>query len=138
MTNAEKLMTELRYEGGKAVSLFESHPPIDVVGMSKVSQIPEAWSPPHLLVASVESCFLLTMLSIAEKMHIRIRSYASTAEGTLVSPDGKHHEISEIVIRPTFHLEDEADRLRLKLLVQKAEEYCLVAKSLKTKIKVEV
>jgi organic hydroperoxide reductase OsmC/OhrA len=138
MANAEKLMTELRYEGGKTISLFESHPPIDVVGMSKVSQIPEAWSAPHLFVASVESCFLLTMLAIAEKMHIGIRSYASTAEGVLVSADGKHHVIGEIIIRPNFHLVNEADRLRLKLLAQKAEEYCLVANSLKTKVTVEM
>lgn len=133
-----KFMTELRYEGGKTVSLFESHPPIDVVGMSKTKDIPEAWSPPHMLLAAVESCFLITLISIAEKMKIGIKSYASTAEGVVASPDGKHSEISEIVLKPTFHLENDEDRPRLKLLAQKAEEYCLVRNSLKTKVKVEI
>jgi len=135
---AEKCMTELRYEGGKVVSLFESHPPIDVAGLSKVSEIPEAWSPVHLLASAVESCFLVTLLSIAEKMKIGIKSYASTAECVITAPDGKHHEVTEIILRPTFHLEDDADRLRLKLLVQKSEEYCPVKNSLKTKVRIEI
>lgn len=138
MAGEEKFMTELRYEGGKVISLFESHPPIDVVGMSKAKDIPEAWSPPHLLLSAVESCFLITLLSIAEKMKIGIKSYASTAEGIIAAVDGKHHEISEIILRPTFHLENEADRLRLKLLVQKAEEHCVVRNSLKAKVRIEV
>lgn len=133
-----KFMTELRYEGGKVVSLFESHPPIDVVGLSKVSEIPEAWSPEHLLASAVESCFLITLLSLAEKMKIGIKSYASIAEGVISSADGKHHEIGEITIKPTFHLENEEDRPRLKLLVQKAEEYCPVKNSIKAKVKVEI
>jgi uncharacterized OsmC-like protein len=133
-----KFMTELRYEGGKVTSLFESHPPIDVDGMSRVVEIPEAWDPPHLLTAAVESCFLITLLSLAEKMKIRIKSYASTAEGVIAAPDGKHSVVSEITIRPTFHLENDEDRPRLKLLVQKAEEYCLVRQSLKTSVKIEI
>lgn len=133
-----KFMTELRYEGGKTTSLFESHPPIDVDGMSKVSNIPEAWSPPHMLLAAVESCFLITLLSIAEKMKIGIKSYASTAEGVVTAPDGKHSEVGEITIRPTFHLENDEDRPRLKLLAQKAEEYCLVRNSIRTKVRIEI
>ena len=134
----EKFMTELRYEGGKIVSLFESHPPIDVVGLSKTKDIPEAWSPEHLLMSAAESCFFITIRAIAEKMKIGIKSYASTAEGIMSAPDGKHHEVTEIVIRPAIHLENEADRLRLNLLIQKSEEYCVITKSLKTKVRVEI
>lgn len=138
MADAEKIMTELRYEGGKTVSLFENHPPIDVVGGSKVSKIPEAWSPAHLLMAAAESCFFLTALAIAEKMHLPIKSYSSIAEGTMFADDGKHYEITEIVIKPTFHLKNDSDRPRLKLLVEKAMQYCVVEKSLKAKVKVEI
>ncbi len=134
----EKITTELRFEGGKIVSFFGNHSPIDIMGFSKVMSVPEAWSPPHLLVAAVESCVLLTTLMIAEKMHIRIKSYSSTAEGLMSSDDGKHYEISEIILRPTFHLENEQDRSRLNLLVKKAQEYCLVSNSLKTKVKIEI
>lgn len=138
MAHMEKITTEIRYEGGKTTALFETHPPIDLVGLSKVKEIPEAWSAPHLLVAATEGCFFLTVLALAKKMHINIQSYSSTAEGTLTSADGKHEEIGEIIIRPTFHLENEADRLRLKLLVEKSEEYCYVTRSLKTKVRVEI
>ncbi len=135
---SEKLMTEFRSEGGKIVSLFENHPPIDVTGMSKAKDIPEAWSPPHMLVAAAESCFYLTLSALAEKMRIGIKSYSSTAEGIVTSSDGKHYMINEIILRPTFHLDNEEDRLRLKLLVEKAKDYCLVAQSLKTAVRVEL
>jgi uncharacterized OsmC-like protein len=138
MADNEKIMTELRYEGGKTVSFFENHPPIDVVGSSKVSGIPEAWSPPHLLLAAVESCFLLTALIIAEKMRLTIKSYSSIAEGTITAGDGKHYEITEIIIKPVFHLENDSDRPRLRLLAEKALQYCVVENSLKAKVKVEM
>lgn len=134
----DRIMTELRHEGGKTVSLFENHPAIDVVGGSKVSEIPEAWSPAHLLLAAAESCFLLTTLAIAEKMRLPIKSYSSIAEGTMFADDGKHYEITEIVIKPTFNLENDSDRPRLKLLIEKAKEYCVVENSLKAKVKVEI
>lgn len=133
----KKIMTELRHEGEKTVSLFESRPPIDIAGLSKMSETSTTWSPPHLFVASVEACFLLTAFSIAEKMRIKIKSYSSTAEGVISSGDGNHHEISEITIRPVFHLEDEKDIPRLKTLAQKAEQYCLVGRSVRTKVNVE-
>lgn len=138
MAEVEKLMTETRYEAQKPQSLFENHPPIDLATISNVKEIPEAWSPPHLFIASVESCFLLTMLEIAKKMHINITSYSSIAEGLVVKEDGKHKEVKEITIRPTFHLEKESDRLRIKMLVEKAEEYCMVSRSMKAKLKVEL
>ena len=138
MAEEQVLITETRYEAEKSQSFFENHPPIDLATISQVKEIPEAWSPPHLFIASVESCFLLTMLEIAKKMHINIISYSSTAEGLVVKEDGKHKEVKEITIRPSFHLEKESDRLRLKMLSEKAEEYCMVSRSIKTKIKVEM
>jgi organic hydroperoxide reductase OsmC/OhrA len=137
MADATTITTEMRFDGNQSESFFDSHPSIALEGLSGIAGSNEAWSPPHLFVAAVESCFFLTMLPIAEKMHIRIATYASTAEGHLTRPDGKHTEVAEIVIRPKVSLVDEADRAKLGQLMKLAEEYCLVARSLKTALRIE-
>lgn len=133
-----KISTSLKFEGGKIYSLFDSRPGIETVGLSKISGNLNAWSPPHLLLASIESCFLLTMFSIADKMRIGIKSYSSTVEGDIASEDGKHYEVKNVVIRPRFVLDDEDNRSKLKILAEKAGEYCLVAKSLKERVRIEL
>ncbi|MFH1874739.1 MAG: OsmC family protein [Pseudomonadota bacterium] len=132
------ISTELRYEAGKTTSLFENRPPVDLVGLKNFEDHPQEWTPPHLFLASIESCFLLTLLSIAEKMRIKIKSFSSTIEGKVSSADGKHQQVTEIVIRPSVKTESETDHVKIKMLCEKAEEYCLVARTLNTKVKIEI
>ncbi len=135
---AKTITTELRYEAGKTTSMFENRPPIDLVGMTNFKEHPQEWTPPHLFLASIESCFLLTMLSIAEKMRIKIKSYSSTIEGQVLSQDGKHQQVTNIVIRPAIKTENDTDKDKIKTLCEKAEQYCLVARTLNTQVKVEI
>ncbi len=137
MGDEVKVSTGMKHEGGRTKCVFSGHADLDVAGMSEIDGHPEAWSPPHMLVASIESCFFLTLAAVAEKMRIEIESYSSTAEGKLTSADGKHKEVSEVVIRPTIRLKDEANRAKLPQLFSRAEEYCYVARSVKTKVRIE-
>jgi organic hydroperoxide reductase OsmC/OhrA len=137
MGDATTVSTEMRFDGHRTESFFDGHPAIFLENLARVAEDSEAWSPPHLFVASVESCFFLTMLAVAKKMRVEIKSYSSTAEGLLVSPDGSHQEFREIRIRPDVTLADAADRARLPQLVKLAEEHCLVARSLKTTVRIE-
>ena len=137
MTDAMMITTKMHYDGTQAESFFDGHPSIALAGMTTIAQSTEAWSPPHLLVAAVESCFFATMQAVAAKMHVAIASYNSHATATITSADGKHHEVGEIVIRPKVLLADDADRSKLPQLMKLAEEYCLVARSLTTKLRIE-
>lgn len=137
MSDAIKIQTGMKHEGGRTKCTFSGHADLTVEGMTGIEEHPEAWSPPHLLVAATESCFFLTLLAVAEKMRIGIESYVSTAEGALTSTDGKHKEVSEIVIRPTIAFANEADRAKLPQIYKVAEEHCYVARSLQTKIRIE-
>lgn len=129
--------TELKLEGGKATEVFSGHPAINVSGLMAVAERPDAWDPPHMLVAAVEACFYLTLDHIAKKSRVEIAGYSSAADGAFGSFDGKHHEFSEIVLRPKIALKDEADRAKLPQLIRMAEEHCPVARSLKISVKVE-
>lgn len=138
MNDTTRVKTETRYADGKVVSSFQGHPDIDLAGMTGISNRPDAWSPPHLLVAAAESCIILTMLHAAERMHIEIKGYSSTAEGTLSSADDKHMEFSEIVVRPSFDFANAADRSRIPQLIKVAEEYCPVGRTLKCPVRIEI
>ena len=137
MSDAIRIQTGMKHEGGRTKCTFSGHADLTVAGMTGIEDHPDAWSPPHLLVAATESCFFLFAIAVAEKMRIGIESYSSTAEGLLTSADGKHKEVSEIVIRPTVRLANEADRPRLPQLFKMAEEHCYVARSLSAKIRIE-
>ncbi len=129
------LKTSMSFNGRTSNCSVEGHSPVCVAGLSSMTDT--SWSPPHMLVAAAETCFFLTLQYIADKMHLKILSYASTAEGILESPDGKHTEVKEIVIRPKIEIEGGADRAKLERLAKSAEEYCLVARSLKSKVRIE-
>ena len=138
MGDVIKLATGMKHEGGRTKCTFAGHADLAVAGMGAIEERPDAWSPPHMLVASTESCFFLTLLAVAGKMRVEIESYSSTAEGLLTSADGKRKEISEIVIRPVIKLANEADRAKLPQIFRIAEENCYVARSLKTTLRIEI
>ncbi|MFA4973406.1 MAG: OsmC family protein [bacterium] len=129
--------TRLDYDGEKTESFFGKRPPIELAGLSEMESKPLAWTPPHIYVAAIESCFLLTLLAVAGKMRMNIKSYSSEAEGKIVSSDGSHMEVSEVVIRPRVEIEGGADAGKTAKLFEMAKDYCLVARSVKTRIKIE-
>jgi organic hydroperoxide reductase OsmC/OhrA len=137
MSDVIKISTGMKHEGGRTKCTYSGHADLTVAGMHGIEDRPDAWSPVHLLVAAMESCFFLTLSAVAEKMRIGVESYASTAEGQLTSADGKHKEVSEVVIRPTIKLKNEEDRAKLPQLFKIAEENCYVARSLKAKLRIE-
>jgi len=137
MADKMVLKTTFKFEGDKGISGFPGHPDIAVGNPKMLAENAELWSPPAMLLAATESCFYLTMLALAEKMRIGIKSYSSNAEGVLDKPDGQHIEFTEITIKPKIELEDESKRDKLTGLYEKAEEYCYVARALNCNIKIE-
>ena len=136
MPSDKVLKTSMQFSGSATSCSVEGHTPVCVAGLSAMTD--SSWSPPHMLVAAAETCFFLTLQYVAEKMHLRLLSYSSSAEGVLAAPDGKHTEIAEIIIRPKIEIEGGADMAKLERLTKSAEEYCLVARSLKSKVKIEI
>jgi peroxiredoxin-like protein len=95
------------------------------------------WSPEHLLVASVNGCFMLTFLAIAENSKIPLSAYSSSARGKLEKVQGGGYQITEITIEPTVVLESEQDLPRVPRILEKAKENCFVTNSIKSKVNVE-
>lgn len=129
--------TRLVWREGEICDIsFGDREKIGVTGKSNLEKYDKAWSPVHLMVSAVESCFLATFLAIAERSRVEIKSFKSTAEGVIDTIDGKRTAITSITIRPKVELINESDKTRLPKLFEKAEEYCTVGNSLNFKVKI--
>lgn len=96
----------------------------------------DAWSPEHLLLASVESCFLFTFRAVARAAHVEFVDLNVHAEGTVDHQAGVTR-FTEILLRPRITVSRGADREKLAHLVEKTEKACLVSASLSTPVHVQ-
>jgi peroxiredoxin-like protein len=96
----------------------------------------DAWTPEHLLLASVDACFLFTFRAIAAAAHVEFDELELTSEGTVDRRDGKTR-FTEIVLRPRVTVGPGTDSDRLVRLMTKAEHACLVTASLGTPVRLE-
>ncbi len=60
---------------------------------------PDVWAPEELLVGSLNTCMMLTFLTLAQARGLTPVGYESEAEGLLENVEGKHH-ITEVTVRP--------------------------------------
>jgi organic hydroperoxide reductase OsmC/OhrA len=96
----------------------------------------DAWSPEHLLLAAVESCFLFTLRAVARASKIEFTSLVLRSEGTVGRQDGGVR-FTEIVLRPKLTLGPGVDRDKALRVLEKAERACPVSASLATPLRLE-
>ena len=82
----------------------------------------ENWSPEHLFVASMNSCYVLILLAIAEFSKVSIISLSSTACGKLEKVQGGGYQITEISVKPRIVISSVNDLTRMPRILEKAKE----------------
>jgi organic hydroperoxide reductase OsmC/OhrA len=97
----------------------------------------DAWSPEHLLLAAVETCFLFTLRVVARASRVEFIACDVTAEGTVDRADGGIR-FTGIVLRARLRLAPGADPDRARRAMEKAEQACLVSASLATPVRLEL
>jgi peroxiredoxin-like protein len=98
---------------------------------------PGIWSPEHLFVAAAEACLMTTFLAIADSSKLAFQEDSSRAEGILEKTE-QGYQITRIIIRPRVVISDASAVERAKRIVEKAEQHCLISKSMKTAVSIEV
>jgi organic hydroperoxide reductase OsmC/OhrA len=130
--------TSLRWESQRRATLYS-------VGLPDLSVAtppefpgghPGVWSPEHLFVAAAEACLMTTFLAIAENSKLDYVEYSSNAEGLLEKTD-LGFMITGITIRPRIVIKDAMARDRAQRVIEKAEQHCLISKSMKTSVTLE-
>ena len=96
-----------------------------------------AWTPEHLFVASVNSCFMTTFLAIAENSKLEFVSFSADAKGKLEKLEGQGFIMTEVILRPKLHVSHARDVERASRILEKAEKHCLISNSIKAETKLE-
>jgi organic hydroperoxide reductase OsmC/OhrA len=96
---------------------LRSAPPLDFDGPG------DAWSPEHLLLAAVETCFLFTLRAVAKTSRIEFIALDLSSEGTVDRWDGITR-FTEIVLRPRLTIPAGTDRDRARARLQARVECC--------------
>jgi peroxiredoxin-like protein len=97
---------------------------------------PGLWTPEHLLVASVATCFLATFRAIAENSKLHVVRLEVEAEGLLEKEEGGFR-FTQIMVRPRLAIADAADEERAHRMLEKAERACLISRSLSSHMEMQ-
>lgn len=96
---------------------------------------PDVWTPEELLVGSLNTCIMLTFLSLAQARGLTPSGYESEAEGLLENVEGKYR-ITEVTVRPHITVKGEADFERAREIMERAEGECFISNSVKSRVKI--
>jgi peroxiredoxin-like protein len=97
---------------------------------------PGLWTPEHLLVAAVGTCFVSTFRAIAELSKVEVTSMRVSVEGILEKMEGGFR-FTKIILKPVVEVPSEQDTERILRLLNKAERACLVSRSLTSEVVLE-
>ena len=97
---------------------------------------PGLWTPEHLLLAAVSTCYVATFRAIAEASKLEFDGVEAPVEGKIEKLEGGF-KFTRITLRPLVTIHQEKDRERIGRVLEKAEQVCLVSRSLDCAITLE-
>jgi organic hydroperoxide reductase OsmC/OhrA len=92
------------------------------------------WSPEELLVGSLNTCMMLTFLTLAQARGLTPVGYESEAEGVLKNIDGKNR-ITEVTVRPRVVVEADAQLEVARKTMEGVEAQCFISNSITARVK---
>jgi peroxiredoxin-like protein len=131
--------TEVGWMGARRGYLRSSAdlPVLEVASPPEFQGHEHTWTPEHLFVAAMNSCYMATFIAIAELSKLEVVSFTSTAVGKLEKLEGEGYRITEIVLRPKLVIRFECDAERAQRILEKAERNCLISHSINTRVTLE-
>ena len=95
---------------------------------------PGNWSPEELLVGSLNTCIMLTFLTLAQARGLTPARYESDAEGLLENVKGKYR-ITEVSVRPRVVVETDAQLEVGRKTMEGVEAQCFISNSITSRVK---
>ena len=130
-------VTNVKWESGeKGIATTVGRPALSFSPPPEFGGTEDRWNPELMLVSAVESCILLTALSVLNRQKIPLKAYESKAEGRMEkTPEGLRFTGIDITIRLTTAPED-TEKARKAIAI--AEKYCPVSNAVKCPVRVSV
>jgi peroxiredoxin-like protein len=97
---------------------------------------PGLWTPEHMLIGAVATCYLSTFRAMAEYSKLAFHGMDVVVQGTIEKQEGGFR-FTNIVLRPSVTIDKPEDRERTQRLIEKAERACLISRSLNCNIALE-
>lgn len=97
---------------------------------------PGMWTPEHLLLGAVATCYVATFRAIAERSKLGVAGMEVYVDGKLEKDEGGFR-FSEISIHPVITVDRSEDQDRAQRVSEKAEHACLISRSLSSKISLQ-
>jgi organic hydroperoxide reductase OsmC/OhrA len=91
------------------------------------------WSPEHLFLASLSSCFMSTCLAFAHKMALPVSHFSCSAIGHVEKVESKYC-FTRIDLYPQLLIGDETLREKANEVMEKTHQHCLVANSVRANV----
>jgi organic hydroperoxide reductase OsmC/OhrA len=130
-------VTQTGTSGGVALAPDAGLPPLTVLPPPEFGGPEGEWTPEHLFVAAVASCFLTTFQAIARASRLEFTEVSVPAVGTLERAEDRRFRFTRVVLRPRIVILEDKDRERAVRIAEKAEGACLVSRSLSTAVALE-
>jgi peroxiredoxin-like protein len=138
MDNQYSYKTEVEWTGERHGELrAPALPNLEIDAPPEFKGHEGVWTPEHLFVASVNSCFMTTFLAIAENSKLEFSKFNAQAEGTLEKVEGQGLMITHITLRPKLVIKHSRDAERALRIFQKAEKHCLISNSIRSETSLE-
>ncbi len=112
---------------------------VDADGTIDVATPPEfggegkPWSPEHLFLSSISSCFMTTYLAFAKKLQFEITNFECNTIGQIEIVNGKY-KFTLINVYPKISVADETLKEKANTALEKTHKYCLISNSINAAI----
>jgi len=97
---------------------------------------PGLWTPEHLLLAAVATCFVSTLGAVAAASKLEFEAVEVPIDGSIEKLEGGF-KFTCIHLRPVLTIHRQEDRERAARLLEKAARLCLISRSLNCSVVLE-
>ncbi len=94
------------------------------------------WTPEHLFLSSVNSCFVVTLQHFCTKRKLLLSYCNCVVKGKMKFTDG-YYRFCEIEISPVITIPSESDRDALLKVIEVTKNACIISHALATKIELK-
>jgi organic hydroperoxide reductase OsmC/OhrA len=93
----------------------------------------KSWTPEHLFLGSISSCYMTTFLAFAEKLKFNITRFECPIIGQISLVKGRYIFL-EINLYPKIYIIEDSLKEKVALTLEKTHKYCIITNSISAPI----
>ena len=106
---------------------------IHVAAATQFDNHEKSWSPEHLFLSAINSCFMITYLRFAKEIEFAISHFECNTIGQIQMVTDKY-KFTHINLYPKIYIAEESIKEKANLALQKTHASCLISSSVNAEI----